>query len=243
MKLRLVTPEQFLADIFEISISIVSDILHTWLNLLYHELRFLIKWPSREQIALNLPQSFKKFLKTRVIIDCTEYFFRSPSLLKLRVSHGVIIGTQKLSNSQLQFHQMVLLHFLSQLYSSRISDRDITERSGFMDKLTSGDDVMADRGFTIRDLLAGKGCTLNAPPFTKGKPLSKHQTTQTRRIARARMHVQRAIGRLKNFKKFWMEWCLGLSNHRLTKSQLFVQQFVIRKITLSHPDYFHTDLE
>ena len=48
VKLRLGMPEQFFADTFEISISIVSDILHTLLNLLYYELRFLIKWPSRE---------------------------------------------------------------------------------------------------------------------------------------------------------------------------------------------------
>ena len=59
---------------------------------------------------------------------------------------------------------------------------------------------MADRGFTIKDLLALIGCTLNMPPFAKGKPLSEKETTKTRRLARARIHVERAVGRLKNFK-------------------------------------------
>ena len=80
------------------------------------------------------------------------------------------------------------------------SDREITEKCGFLDKLVHGDDVMADRGFTIRDLLALIDCTLNMPPFTKGNHLSKKETTKTRRIARARIHVERAIRRLKNFK-------------------------------------------
>ena len=69
-----------------------------------------------------------------------------------------------------------------------------------LDKLEPGDDVMADRGFTIRGLLALIGCTLNMPPLTKGKPISEKETTKTRRIARARIHVERAIGRLENFK-------------------------------------------
>ena len=44
------------------------------------------------------------------------------------------------------------LFFVSPLYSGRISDREITEKCGFLDKLEPGDDVMANRGFTIRDL-------------------------------------------------------------------------------------------
>ena len=40
VKLRSDMPEQFFADTFQTSISIVSYILHTWLNLLYYKLRF-----------------------------------------------------------------------------------------------------------------------------------------------------------------------------------------------------------
>ena len=58
---------------------------------------------------------------------------------------------------------------------------------------------MADRGSLIRDLLTLKGATLNIPPFAHGKQLSSAATTKTRRIARARIHVEHAIGRLKNF--------------------------------------------
>ena len=51
----------------------------------------------------------------------------------------------------------------------------------------------------IRGELALKGATLNIPPFTMGKQMCSAATTKTRRIAHARIHVERAIGRLKNF--------------------------------------------
>ena len=55
--------------------------------------------------------------------------------------------------------------FTSQLYTGSISDREIVERSGILDlPLSEGDDVMADKGFTIQDLLP-LGVSLNIPPF------------------------------------------------------------------------------
>ena len=55
--------------------------------------------------------------------------------------------------------------FISQLYSGSISDREIVERSGFLKlQFDKGDTVMADKGFTIEDLLP-LGANLNIPPF------------------------------------------------------------------------------
>ena len=85
---------------------------------------------------------------------------------------------------------------------------------------------MADRGFAIRDLLALIGCTLHMPPFTKGKPLSKKETTKTLRIARARIHVKPVIGRLKDFKILSGVILLTLIT-QLTRLLLFVLRFAI----------------
>lgn len=65
---------------------------------------------------------------------------------------------------------------------------------------------MADKGFTIRDLLTKRKATLNIPPFTrkctwgKKKRLNVNEIKQTRNIAKLRIHVERAIQRLKLFK-------------------------------------------
>ena len=69
-----------------------------------------------------------------------------------------------------------------------------------IDKLEPLDDVMADRGFNIRDMVTRKKATLNIPPFAKGKCLSTKACTKTRRIAAVRIHVERAIQLLKCFR-------------------------------------------
>ena len=58
---------------------------------------------------------------------------------------------------------------------------------------------MAHWGFNLRDLVAKRNATLNIPQFAKGKPLSTKACTKTRRIASLRIHVERAIQRMKKF--------------------------------------------
>lgn len=96
--------------------------------------------------------------------------------------------------------------FISNVWSGNISDRKITESSGFLNKIKKGDHVMAERGFQIRDYILRKGAILNIPPFTrpsqygKGRKLTSNEIKETRKISSLRIHVERAIRRLKSFK-------------------------------------------
>ena len=66
-----------------------------------------------------------------------------------------------------------LIMFISDAYGGTCSDRYITQNSGFLDNLRAGDEVMGDRGFTIRDLLEERGVKLLMPAFTrKGSQLT-----------------------------------------------------------------------
>lgn len=56
---------------------------------------------------------------------------------------------------------------------------------------------MADRGFTIADLLAERGVDLNISPMKLQPQITEDELVETRRIAR--IHVEGAIGRLKNY--------------------------------------------
>ena len=59
---------------------------------------------------------------------------------------------------------------------------------------------MADRAFTIKDMLKDIGIDLNIPPFMEGRAqLPAKEVQEGRRIASVRIHVERAIGRMKNF--------------------------------------------
>ena len=67
--------------------------------------------------------------------------------------------------------------FISQLYAGSISDRELTVRSGLLNlPFDQGDVVMADKGFTISDLLEPIGVGLNIPHFLVcevNRPLQK----------------------------------------------------------------------
>ena len=77
----------------------------------------------------------------------------------------------------------------------------MTAHSGFIRHLMYGDLVLADRGFDIAEDLSLVGASLAIPPFTKGKrQLSQSEVEQARALSRVRIHVERAIGRIKTYK-------------------------------------------
>ena len=58
-------------------------------------------------------------------------------------------------------------------------------------------------GFKIQDLLTPRGIRLNIPPFLQTKiQMTANDVFLTKKIARLRVHVERSIGRVKEFKIF-----------------------------------------
>jgi len=93
------------------------------------------------------------------------------------------------------------ISFISKAWGGRATDRYIVQKSGFLDLLEPYDLVLADRGFTIREDLLFRNCTLEIPPPTTGlKQMSRRSVLKTKAIANARIHVERVINRIKWFK-------------------------------------------
>ena len=83
---------------------------------------------------------------------------------------------------------------VSKLYGGCTSDVEITRKSGLYDQLVPGDAVMADKGFiNIEGDLQKLSVKLYAPPLKTNTQLSKSDVEKTRRIASARIHVERKI--------------------------------------------------
>ncbi|XP_062568176.1 uncharacterized protein LOC134230395 isoform X1 [Saccostrea cucullata] len=206
IRLRLAIFTFFLADIFGVSNTRVSQIFTTWVNFMYHILTPLLVWPSTPVIKKFLPKSFKlTFPNTVCIIDCTEFFIqkpRSPSAQSRTYSTYKHHNTYKALIGIMPSGAII---FISDLWGGNTSDRYITKNCGFLDFVRPGHEIMADRGFLIRDLLLERHAKLVIPPFTKkcnwgkGKRLLQNDIIKTRCIARLRIHVERAIERLKNF--------------------------------------------
>lgn len=65
--------------------------------------------------------------------------------------------------------------------------------------------VMADKGFDIEDLLHAKRVSLIIPPFLESQgQFSAQDVQKTKTIARLRIHVERAIRRVKEYHVFWL---------------------------------------
>ncbi|KAK6167051.1 hypothetical protein SNE40_021159 [Patella caerulea] len=94
-----------------------------------------------------------------------------------------------------------VITFVSDLWAGSISDKQLTKKCGILDLLEEGDAIMADKGFLIKDLTTPRGIEVIIPPFkTKYKRLTKREVEETRRIANLRIHIERAIERVKNFR-------------------------------------------
>ena len=46
------------------------------------------------------------------------------------------------------------ISFISKVWGGRVSDKEITQKSGFLDDIEFGDVIMANRGFKVEDDLA-----------------------------------------------------------------------------------------
>ena len=92
-------------------------------------------------------------------------------------------------------------NFVLKLYSGSISDKEIVNVIGFLEKLYPGDAVMADKGCKIQDqdLLALHNTVLIAPPMMRKNNVSARASTATRRVATSRVHIERMIRQLKLF--------------------------------------------
>ena len=80
---------------------------------------------------------------------------------------------------------------------------ELTRHSGFLTALedNSGVSIMTDRGFTIKDMLKQLKIDLDLPPFIEvRRQLPSAEVQEGRNIASLCIHVERAIGRLNNFR-------------------------------------------
>ena len=201
MKLKLGLLHTDLAFRFGLELCDVSRIYSKWVKALSRAMKFLIIWPDRQALRKNLPRCFKNYKSCVCIIDCSE--------IKIERSFNLNSRAQTWSNYK---HSNTIKYligitpagavsFLSHGWGGRVSDKEITLKSRFLDYLQHGDCILADRGFTIAAELASCGATLKIPHLTKGKAqMSGKEADTSRRISNVCIHVERVIGRLRKFR-------------------------------------------
>ena len=205
-KMQLGTLDQELADEFNVSLSTVSRTFLTWVYYLYFVICSSELWPSKEKVKLHMPHVFveTQFRNTRVILDCSEIQVQQPSSLYLNSEFYSNYKGRTTLKGLIGITPGGAVSFVSHLFPGSLSDRAITTASGLLDMLEPGDEVMVDKGFRIQDLLDEKCAFRHMPPFLDQcrTQFDADEVLQTQSIARLRVHVERAIRRVKCFHIF-----------------------------------------
>lgn len=207
-KLRHKFPEEDLAVRFGVHQSTISRIFACWLETLDAAIQEVPLWPAKDDVQELMPSVFKvRYGNTRCIVDAAEVEIDQPQNPDAQSE----TWSEYKSRNTLKFLLAVTPNgvpcLVSKCYGGRISDKELTTRSGLLEATTfgkprfePGDSIMADKGFDIASLLAPHGIELNHPPYLRDRQFSEEDVVETRRIASLRIHVERAIERIKNYR-------------------------------------------
>ncbi|KFM68003.1 hypothetical protein X975_16882, partial [Stegodyphus mimosarum] len=165
-------------------------------------LRSMIYWPSKEEIMCNIPVCFKNFFNVRTVLDCTEIPVGKPKCLKCQIRTYSQYKGMHTIKYLIGASPGGIITYVSKGYGGRASDKEIFRQSGLVEMVEPHVDAfMVDKGFLIDDICEERGINIIRPPFLREKKqLSPQEANLTRNIARARVHIERIIQRIKAFK-------------------------------------------
>lgn len=132
------------------------------IHVLYHRLKCFIYWPEREQIQLSMTVELRKHFGVKVcVVDYFKIFIERPLNLAARAKtwssckhHNTLKYLTGINGS---------VSFLLMGWAGYTSDKHNTENSGLLDKLLSGDLVLAHRGFDLADSVGLKCAQVKIP--------------------------------------------------------------------------------
>ena len=204
VRLRLGILNEHLADKFGVSPTVCSNTFKTWVRLLAVTLgSSLVCWLPREGIRDNLPEMLKKngHYMLRCIIDCAEVFVERPKSLLIQAQTWSDYKHHNTFKFLIGISPTGFITFISSCYGGRTTDKFICSDSGFYDLLDRGDEIMADRGFQIREELMLRFCKLTVPPGARVKAqMTSAECGKTKKVANLRIHVERAINRIETYR-------------------------------------------
>lgn len=191
-----------LGDAFGISRQRAGNIFTSDIVKIATCLQPFIYWPEPTYIKRNLPLQFKhKFKEVQVIIDCFENSIGKPGK---PVDQALSWSQYKHSNTVKYLIGCTpdgFIIFISKGFLGRVSDNEIVRRSGFLQFIKKGTVVMADRGFKDleSEISAIGGILIKPPSVTAGVVYTSEEANMCKSVAATRVHVERVIGKIRNF--------------------------------------------
>ncbi|CAM4658746.1 unnamed protein product [Leuciscus chuanchicus] len=211
MKLRQNFDLKELAFKFQVPERTVSTLFNSWIDFMYGRLGNMSIWPHRDRITENMPDNYRaEFPTTFAILDGTEIKIEKPTSLLLQSQTYSNYKSANTLKCLIACDPRGAIIFVSTLYTGSISDQEIFRQCGIKDLLKgllqcgylkAGDGLMVDKGFLIEKDVKELGLNLNIPPFAKSNSqMPATDVEMTKKIAKHRVHVERAIAKVKKFK-------------------------------------------
>lgn len=175
-----------LAFRFCISQQAVSEIFNAWIDHMFLLLGTIPIWPHRDKIIKTMPLQYKlDFPSTLAILDCTELKTQKPSSLKLQSQMYSDYKSATALKALVACDPMGNIIFVSELFTGSMSDKEIVDKCGFLKLL---------------------GQLLEAGYMKVGDSVMA-DVNLTQKIAQHRIHVERAIKKIRVFKM--VSNCIG----------------------------------
>jgi len=191
-----------LAFQFGVSVGLISEIFSSWLCFLCAELKLLFEMVDCGEPVDGIPGVYKNFSGLRVVVDCTELMLQKSSDLHDRKTTFSNYKHHDTVKFLVGMSPQLCVNFVSKAWGGRASDTHITTHSdALLSGLPAGSVVMAVRGFTVAPELSRLGVKTIIPEF-KGRGRSQFtdaECSTSEDIAKARIHIERVIQRIKTF--------------------------------------------
>lgn len=198
--LRTGTSEECVAWDFQIGVGTCSQYFTTWVRALLVFFEYVFPVPTLTDLKPTYPEKFHP--NVHHIIDATEIFMETPSD---PAAHTAVWSDYK-HFTTVKFLVSIspsgVIIWISDGFPGSITDIEIVQFSGFLKHVHPRDIVMADKGFPIQHILSYRLAQLRAPTWKrKGQTQFTYQEDfKSSRVSKERIHVERAMGRLKDFR-------------------------------------------
>lgn len=186
--------------LFRIHAATVTNYFSHTVQILSSVLQTFVYMPSKEEIRKNIPLCFRGFSNVTIILDCTEVPLGTLKCLNCRIATYSQYKSRRTAKFLIGVTPAGLISYRSKAYAGKSSDKYIFNAEKLIDQLYPHiDEVMVDKGFMIENELSAKGIKLHRPPFMKNNRLSPSEAYLNEAIAKARVHVERIMQRIKTF--------------------------------------------
>ena len=197
-----------MAYILHKSETTIQRIFNGWVMFIPTVLNKINRTPDNGFLLTHMPKSFidSGHGLTDLVIDATEF--------KLQCASNFELNSIMFSNYKNHVTGKALIGItphgsgilFSDVYPGSISDSELTAKCGAIEYVNEGHEIMSDRGFSIQDLCSVKGITLNRPKQKDDDQFNQSEVARNFDIAATRIHVERFIGRVRDWdilNKVW----------------------------------------